>query len=124
MKSLTNAELNRMTLAQFRRLPELDVRWDKDVRCSNLIILPTGKKHRGSGWGMMDLVPVLDGRILGRLVCQSDDYDFGRLLEIPGAWRLDCLWRARLLNVWRSGCYLVVRHRLSSTEIGFERREP
>lgn len=122
-RALTNAELNRMTLTQFRQLPAMPVAWDAEVRCSNVVLLPNGQRHT-SGWGMMDFVPILDGRILGRISDCVDDVAFDRHLEVPGDLRVDCLHRSRLLNFWRSDHYIVIRHRVSSTRLDFERRDP
>lgn len=92
--------INEMTRKEFEELPYRE-RFDSEIVCASLVILPTRRKH-DSGYRCMDFVAVdAHERPICRCSGCSDVlhlYDWFR--ESFTKWDMDCLYKSGLLRVF------------------------
>ena len=119
------SKITKMSKREFHQLPDLPEDY-KQIIFDSLIILPTKRLH-DSGWRCMYLIPVVDGKPLGKLGGITDVID---ILpdESPFGYRkaisIDCVPEAGLLRVfpWK-GKFVMRRWSLSDMQITFHTNE-
>lgn len=131
---MKNNNVETMTRKDFLALPmRKTVCAENDERFSEIVILPTRRKH-DSGYRCMDFVAVRNGKAVCRLSGCSDvlhlngigGYGWKWLERYPGVpvavppvgWQIDCLPASGLLRIWqRDTLELIATEPLSSFEI-------
>jgi len=111
--------INKMTRKQFEALPHR--KWNKNVVCTSIIILPSQHLHE-SGYRYMDFVAVNGTKPICLLSGCSDvvhiDGISGRAKgNTVSRWSIDCLPKSGLLRIWPASKRILCTEAVSSFEI-------
>ena len=126
-----NRNIREMTIKEFRALPYRK-KWNKDVVCDSIILLPERRLH-DSGFRCIDFIAVRDECAIFRLSGCSDvlhldgiaGFGYKWLAKYggcpatipPSGWQMDCLPKSGLFRIWPSSRRIVASCALSSFEI-------
>jgi len=122
-------QINKMTRKDFEALPHR--KWDEEIECDSIIILPTHKKH-DSGFRKMDFVAVVKDEPICLLSGCSDVIHFDGIggfgkdwvkyggcpdLVVPSGWSIYCLPKSGLLCIFSNNGKIYCDTACSSFEI-------
>jgi hypothetical protein len=122
--------INKMKRSEFEALPHR--KWNQEVVCNSLIILPLRRMH-DSGYRCMDFVAIVGENPVCLLSGCSDvihldgvgGYGYKWMEKynavpnsiLPSGWSVDCLAKSGLFRIWPSSGKILCASSLSSFEI-------
>lgn len=124
MKPIEELNIEEMTQKDFHNLPIR--KWDEDIgKFDSLILLPTKRKH-GSGFACMDFVACKGNNPICRLSGCSDVVHLGGFLNQEAhnySWSIDCIFKSKLLRIFKYRYEISVGPSLSSFEVFAHQRD-
>lgn len=93
---MSELNITQMTRKEFAALPHRE--WAEDIGTfTGFVIMPTGRMH-DSGWAAMHLIAHIRNKPICILTSCTDDIELENLTD--RSFRIDMLYKSKLVNVW------------------------